>query len=218
MNALAATAAAWAAGLNPAMIVRALTTFKTDLSMTPGRFNVYELNGIQVIVDYAHNAAAMAALGEAVEALEPRKTVMVLTLPGDRRDEDLIATTEATIPFVDSYVLYQDADPRGRDQDEIPKLIRSHLPAKVPCKFAADRRQAILKAWRKVQPGDRLIVIYDENVDEVVEILHTLAKSVTEDAACDSPLILELAEPRAERIEFPALLGVSSSNAEKERS
>jgi cyanophycin synthetase len=217
MNALAATAAAWATGLNPAMIVRALTTFKTDLSMTPGRFNVYELNGIQVIVDYAHNAAAMAALGEAVEALGPRKTVMVLTLPGNRRDEDLIATTEATIPFVDTYVLYDDADPRGRDQNEIPKLIRSHLPAKSPCKFAADKRQAILKAWRKVQPGDRLVVIYDENVDEVVEILHALAESVTEDAACDSPIILELAEPGGERVEFPALLGVSAANDKKER-
>ncbi|HXV42705.1 MAG TPA: Mur ligase family protein, partial [Anaerolineae bacterium] len=218
MNALAATAAAWAAALNPAMIVRALTTFKTDMAMTPGRFNVYDLNGVQVIVDYAHNAAAMAALGEALEALGPSKTVMALTLPGDRRDEDLIATTEATIPFVDAYVLYEDADPRGRDENEIPKLIRSHLPAKVPCKFAADRRQAILKAWRKVQPGDRLIVIYDENIDEVVEILHTLAESITEDAACDSPLILELAEPPGEAVGFPALLGVSGSNSGKERS
>ncbi|HLM46728.1 MAG TPA: cyanophycin synthetase, partial [Myxococcaceae bacterium] len=39
-NALAATAAAWAAGLNPALIVRALTTFRTDMKTTPGRFNL----------------------------------------------------------------------------------------------------------------------------------------------------------------------------------
>src|SRR5690349_21756796 len=51
-NALAATAAAWAAGVNPALIVRALTTFKTDAAMTPGRFNLTEINGVQVILDY----------------------------------------------------------------------------------------------------------------------------------------------------------------------
>jgi cyanophycin synthetase len=98
-NALAATPAAWGAGLNPAMIVRALTTFTTDASMVPGRFNVFELNGVQVVLDYGHNLAAMQALAAAVEALGPRHTIMALTLPGDRRDEDLIATLEATFPF-----------------------------------------------------------------------------------------------------------------------
>src|SRR6185369_10521354 len=65
-NALAATAAAWAAGLNPAMIVRALTTFKTDAATVPGRFNVREIRGVEVILDYGHNAAALKALGEGI--------------------------------------------------------------------------------------------------------------------------------------------------------
>src|SRR5215217_5820034 len=44
-NALAAVAAAWSAGLNPAMIVRALTTFVTDDATVPGRFNVSDIGG-----------------------------------------------------------------------------------------------------------------------------------------------------------------------------
>src|SRR6185369_9540003 len=113
----------WGAGLNPAMIVRALTTFTTDLNMVPGRFNVFELGGVQIVLDYGHNLAAMKALAEAVEALGPRHTVMALTLPGDRRDEDLIATLNATFPFANEYVLQDQEDLRGRPPMAVPNLL-----------------------------------------------------------------------------------------------
>jgi hypothetical protein len=64
---------------------RALTTFVTDELSVPGRFNRMELHGIELILDYGHNPAALAALGQAVRALEPRRTIMAITLPGDRR-------------------------------------------------------------------------------------------------------------------------------------
>jgi cyanophycin synthetase len=105
-NALAAVAAAWSAGLNPAMIVRALTTFVTDDATVPGRFNVSEIGGVQVVLDYGHNTAALTALGQAVQALGTRRTVMVLALPGDRRDEDLRTSVEATLAYADEYVFY----------------------------------------------------------------------------------------------------------------
>src|SRR5215217_5864370 len=85
-------AAAWAAGLNPAMIARALTTFAADEQMVPGRFNTVEIAGVEIILDYGHNTAAVAALGQAVTAMGQRRTVLVAGLPGDRRDADLCAT------------------------------------------------------------------------------------------------------------------------------
>jgi cyanophycin synthetase len=194
MNALTAVAAAWAAGLNPAMIVRALTTFKTDLATVPGRFNILELNGVQVIVDYGHNPAALQALGDAVKELGERRTVMAFTLPGDRRDEDLIAATEATIPYVDHYVIYDSEDLRGRAVNEAPLLIRNCLPAETPCEFASGQREGMVKAWQQVRPGDRLIVICDE-VTEALEVLRTFAEMNSEEAACAGPFALELVGP-----------------------
>lgn len=91
-NALAASAAAWAVGLNPALISRGLATFATDFQSVPGRFNVRELAGVQVIIDYAHNLAAMEALGQAVQALGRRRTVLVFTLPGIRRKQAMGTT------------------------------------------------------------------------------------------------------------------------------
>jgi cyanophycin synthetase len=192
-NALAATAAAWGAGLNPAMIVRALTTFTTDINMVPGRFNVTELNGVQVILDYGHNPAAILALGEAVKTLGQRHTVMAFTLPGDRRDEDLIATLEATFPFVDEYVLQEQKDLRGRTHMEVPRLFQKHLPRDIPYEFAENQRDGIFKAWKRVKPGDRLILIADV-VDDTLEIFRELAVPISEDAACSSPLHSEFSQ------------------------
>jgi cyanophycin synthetase len=207
MNALAATTAAWAAGLNPAMIVRALTTFRTDSAAVPGRFNIFDLNGVQVILDYGHNAAAMKALGEAIQALEPRWTVMSITLPGDRRDEDIIESTKATLPFVDAYVIYDSEDLRGRAVDEVPLLMRNQLPPDVPYELAIGQPEGIRRAWQQVRPGDRLIIIADE-VTEALEVLHSLSDAIREDAACVAALTPEpIGAEMRETPGFPALNG-----------
>ncbi|MDX1995513.1 MAG: cyanophycin synthetase [bacterium] len=183
MNALAATAAAWAAGLNPAMIVRALSTFTTDTAMAPGRFNVMDINGVQVILDYGHNPAAITALMEAVDALGRRPTSMVIGLPGDRRDEDLIASIRPTIPQVDSYLLHDLLDRREREPNEVPALLKAQLPPDANCEIVSSQEEGIYRAWGRLQPGDRLIVIADL-VDDTIEVLQRLREGGRDDCAC----------------------------------
>jgi len=186
-NALAATAAAWGAGLNPAMIARALTTFHTDYEMVPGRFNLTEVNDIQIVTDYGHNTAAMTALMEAVQALGERNTIFVGGFPGDRRDEDLIATIMATVSVVNRYFLYDLTDRRKRDVGEVPTLLKSHLPQDVQCEIVSDEHTAIYKAWKAAQPGDRLVIIVDL-VDESIEIINQLISHTAEDDGCTLPI------------------------------
>ncbi len=195
-NALAAVAAAWGAGLNPAMIARGLSTFKTDFQMTPGRFNVTELSGVQVVLDYGHNEGAMKALMTAVDALGKRRTVMIATLPGDRRDEDITATITATVGHVDAYILHDSYDRREREPNEIPKLMCSSLPPEIPCEIAATQEDALRRAWQRVQAGDRLIITADL-VDETIDMLHRLTRSATEDAICDAPLARPIGQVEA---------------------
>lgn len=191
-NALAATAAAWAASLNPAIIARALTTFAADEHLAPGRFNRVEINGVELILDYGHNAAALEAIGAAVQALGHRRTILALGLPGDRCDADLLATLEATLAFADEYILFDLADRRGRAPGEVPQLLCGHLPAGRPCVFAADQREGLLLGWQRTRAGERLVVIVDE-VDGAVEDLKALVASVREDAECDAPIMHERA-------------------------
>jgi cyanophycin synthetase len=189
-NALAASAAAWAAGLNPAMIARALTTFMADERMAPGRFNRIKVGGVDIILDYGHNTAALTALGQAVLALDRRRTVLVIGLPGDRRDEDLVATLDAARPFADAYVLYDLADLRGRAPGELPTMLYQHVAVDRPCAIASNQREAIERGWQQVAPGDRLLVIVDE-VEAAIELIHGLSEAMPQDAACLTPIARE---------------------------
>jgi cyanophycin synthetase len=189
-NALAATAAAWAAGLNPAMIARALTTFQADEQMAPGRFNRITAGGVEVVLDYGHNTAALEALAQAVLAIGQRRTVLVVGLPGDRRDEDLVATIAAIRPIAETFVLYDLADLRGRAPRELPTMLSQSVLADQPCVFASNQREAIERGWQRVRPGDRLLVIVDE-VEAAIEQVQSLRQAIAHDAACLTPIARE---------------------------
>ena len=191
-NVLAAAAAGWAAGLNPALLARALATFHADVATVPARFNVSDVQGVQLVLDYGHNVAAMRALSEAVVALGPRRTVMLLGLPGDRRDEDLRATIEASLACVDEYVLYDQTDRRGRAPGAVPELLQTALPSDRPSVRAPTQEAGIREAWARVGPGDRLIVIADE-VDEALAVIQELATATLHDALCLWPISRETA-------------------------
>jgi cyanophycin synthetase len=188
-NALAAVGAAWFAGLNPAIIARALSTFATDIEMMPGRFNIIDIKGVQVVLDYGHNLAAMKALMEAVELLGERHTSMVIGLPGDRADQDLIATIQATLGRVDAYVLHDLLNKRERENNEVPRLLSRQLPETVQYEFVADQIEGIERALQQSRPGDRVIIIADE-VDTAIEVLRRLADSDEEAEACETQMIL----------------------------
>jgi cyanophycin synthetase len=176
--------------LNPALLARALATFRADVSTVPARFNVSEVQGIQLVIDYGHNAAAMRALCQASAALGARRTVMLLGLPGDRRDDDLRATVEASLHCADEYVLYDQTDRRGRAPDEVPHLLQAALPPDKPSVCTASQATGIREAWARVRPGDRLIVIADE-VDEAFSLIQELAAATLNDSLCVWPVTQE---------------------------
>ncbi len=68
-NAMAVAAAAHAAGAHLHDIRQGLRSFTTSIYQAPGRLNVFDLDGVKVVLDYAHNAAALETLGAFVERL-----------------------------------------------------------------------------------------------------------------------------------------------------
>ena len=133
-NALAAAAAAWATGAHLHDIRQGLRTFSTSYFMAPGRLNMFELDGYRVIVDYAHNPPAVAALGEFVQRLtEPSpggsralvsgQRIGVVATAGDRRDEDIVELGRVAAAHFDTIIVREDANPRGRPRGETAALI-----------------------------------------------------------------------------------------------
>ena len=121
-NILAAIATAYVQGVRYDDIRAGLLSFFPSPSMTPGRLNLIRMNGAKLLIDYAHNAAAVEGLMELVRQLPARRRLGVLAAPGDRRDEDIRAVGRLA-GSLDHVVVKEDDDRRGRGRGEVASLI-----------------------------------------------------------------------------------------------
>jgi cyanophycin synthetase len=126
-NALAAALAAFAAGIELDDIKNALTTFHPTPFQAPGRANVYEFRDFRVMVDYCHNAHAMATVAPFLSALKRARLIGVLNSPGDRRNEDYDDMARLSAPHFDHILLRDDEDLRGREPGEVSRHLRDGL-------------------------------------------------------------------------------------------
>jgi cyanophycin synthetase len=125
-NALAATAIANALNIEPQMIKLALSSFYSSYDQNPGRFNIYDGHGFRVIMDYAHNPAALKALFSFTEEMRDHylRVIGHISVPGDRRDEDIEEIARIAASSLDLVVFREDDDKRGRAPGEIMKLLK----------------------------------------------------------------------------------------------
>jgi hypothetical protein len=122
---------------------------------------VFRAGTSPVIVDYGHNAAALDATGRLVHDVWPRQAVAAVTLPGDRRDDLLVAAAEAIARWFPAVVLYEDSDKRGRETGEMLTLIGSALSAARPgivCRTAENPADALRTALELAADGPVLFV------------------------------------------------------------
>lgn len=106
-NVLAACAAVWSLQLPFDALRAGLASFTGDTRQAPGRFNVLRAGDATVIVDYAHNPSALAALVEALAAFPHRRRSFVFT-PSNRRDVDVLAMGRIIGDGFDRVLLYLD--------------------------------------------------------------------------------------------------------------
>jgi cyanophycin synthetase len=125
-NALAAVAVALAHGVPILTIRSALTNFRSTFEQNPGRLNVHDAHGFRVIVDYAHNAAGLEAVGKVVRGLSHRykRTIGAVSMAGDRRDEDLIEMGQIAAGIFDVLIFREDPSTRGRPRGEVMKFLQ----------------------------------------------------------------------------------------------
>jgi cyanophycin synthetase len=191
-NAMAAAAAAHAAGAHLHDIRQGLRSFTTSIYQAPGRLNVFDLNGVKVVVDYAHNPAGLETLGDFVERLThdaPRATgrgaaswsanlrVAVVATAGDRREEDMRELGRVAARHFDDVIVREDRNPRGRQRGETAALIEEGVLEAIGAGARAgnvevvlDEMEAIRRALDRSRPGD-LVVLCVDYATEVFEEL-----------------------------------------------
>lgn len=171
-NALAAIAAGHGLGASPEVMARALRAFTSSHAENPGRFNVHDAHGFRVIVDYAHNPGAMRAIGELICRLrsDVGRVIGVVSIPGDRRDEDILEMGALSAEMFDELIFRERPDGRGRPAGSVVSLLTDGALA---AGFPSDRVHRILSEARAVEtglrmarPGD-LVMVFPTSVDAV---------------------------------------------------
>ena len=165
-NAMFAAAMAYALGLTLDQIRAGLRTFNSSFYQSPGRMNVFDEHGFRVIMDYGHNEAAVGAMVDLVDRLNPTgKRMVCFTCPGDRRDEDARAIARTVAGKFDIYFCHSDADPRGREPEDIPNILKAELLAngveEDAIHIILDELESVETALEKARQNDLVLVFCD---------------------------------------------------------
>jgi cyanophycin synthetase len=178
-NALAAAAVAWGAGVPVDSIRLGLRTFQTDEQTAPGRFNMFEVGGANVIVDYGHNPHAVKAVQQAIVLMKPKRKIGVVAAPGDRRDADIQELAVIAANTFDWVVVREDDDLRGRERGEVAGLITETVKRtrpSLPMSTTLDEIAAVSEALDMARPGDAVVLFIDK-IDDVIELVKERARA-----------------------------------------
>ena len=186
-NLAAASLAALALGIPAPTIAAVFARFGADPRDNPGRMMRFDLGGVQVLMDYAHNPDGLRGfLGVAAQLRAPgARLAVLLGHAGNRRDADIEQVSQVVAAFRPDLVVVKEITThlRGREPGEIPRLIRAALlRAALPAQ-AIEMRDGELEAaqcaldWAR--PGDvvGLLVHAPAGRAAVLELLETRVQS-----------------------------------------
>ena len=168
-NAMFAAALAFSMGKSLEDIRHGLQTFNSTIFQAPGRMNVFDELPFRVILDYGHNAAAIASISQLVSRLDVGgKRICVLAAPGDRRDEDILAIADEAAGHYDHYICKADDNRRGRGRSEVPEMLRDQLLERGVKKrridVIPDEIDAVNTALGMAREGD-LVMLFGDNIE-----------------------------------------------------
>lgn len=176
-NALAAAAIAADLGLDCAAITTTLTTFQSDATSNPGRMNRFSFDGIEAIVDFAHNPGGLSAVLDVARSLTPKRLLIVFGHAGDRDERStlecarIIHGAKPDLVIIKELTLHL----RGRALGEMPALIEAALTSlghpSPPCAHAPSELAAVTMALEWAQPGDLLVLFTHDSRDEILELM-----------------------------------------------
>jgi UDP-N-acetylmuramyl tripeptide synthase len=129
-NMAGAALAAMALGIAPAAIAKVLARFGSDFKDNPGRMMRFEVGGVRVLIDYAHNPDGLRGFLKVASHMRGTgRLAVLLGQAGNRKDEDVEELARVAAEFQpDLVVLKEDeAHLRGRAPGEVPRIIRAEL-------------------------------------------------------------------------------------------
>ena len=164
-NALFALAITRALGIDPAQAAAALGNVSI-----PGRFDMLEVNGALVVIDYAHNGASLRAALQTLRSLQPSRLFCLCGSVGGRTQCRRAELGSAADELADFTYLTAD-DPNFEPVEDICRdMAAAFAPSFLPrYTIIPDRAAAVREALGELQAGDILLLAGkgDETVQRI---------------------------------------------------
>ncbi|HTO73230.1 MAG TPA: Mur ligase family protein [Gemmatimonadales bacterium] len=181
-NAIGVVALALGLGVEPRAIASGLARFQGSPAENPGRLNVFQLNGVTAVADFAHNPHGMDALVRMAQALPATRRLLVLGQAGDRDNAAIADLTRSAWAFRPDRIILKEMEyyRRGRPVGEVTGLMREEFirlgasPASIS--GAASEFEALLEALRWARRGDLLLLPLHAERERGLALLERLRK------------------------------------------
>ena len=152
-NVMAAVAAAMYMGISLQTVKEALSRMRP----VPGRYNVYYVDQIKVIIDYAHTPDGLENVLKDVRRSTAGKVVTVFGCGGDRDKTKRPIMGEIATRYSDISVITED-NPRSEEEKEIAADIIRGIPEDRAFVQIDHRADAIRYALSSAQKGDTVVI------------------------------------------------------------
>jgi cyanophycin synthetase len=130
-NLAGAALAAVAMGIPASVVASVFAGFGAKPSDNIGRMMRFDVHGVRVVLDYAHNADGLRGLLRVAEHLRGGvgRLGLLLGHAGNRRDTEIEELARVAAQFHPDLVVVKEneAQLRGREQGEVPRIIRAAL-------------------------------------------------------------------------------------------
>lgn len=178
-NALGVAALCSALGVSHDAIAGGLQALPVDAN--PGRGNLFDIDGVKVLVDFAHNPDAFRAITDLAVNLPARRRLIAFGEAGDRTDALIRDLARIAWEMAPDRVLTLEIEKyaRGRAPGEIRELLHEQLLREGASNEQLSHHQTEMEAlddalhW--AQPGDLIIMLSLAEQDDILQRCQQLA-------------------------------------------
>lgn len=180
-NSVAAASALLALGISTEKIKAGLISFKSDISSNPGRFNIFDVGGINVMLDYGHNTVGYRAVVNTLRSFDTSSFTGVIGMPGDRSDKCIDEAGRICGSFFTRLYIKEDNDLRGRNAGEVADILYNAAIREGMCAASVNiiyqETKAFETAIMEAQPGD-MVVLFFEELEPALEVIEKCRKLI----------------------------------------
>jgi len=174
-NVLAATLASYVYGFKIEDIRMSLETFIPSSAQTPGRMNIFDFKDFKVMIDFAHNPDGFNGIKEFLSTIDSPAKIGIITGTGDRRDSDIRELGKISAQMFDHIIIRQDKFLRGREAEDIVKLLVEGIKEIDPKKsyeYIPKEVDALKHALSLAKSGTFITALSDV-IDNAIDIVQT---------------------------------------------